>query len=178
MAAYSKAQCEEICRKYQPAIWKHVKHYHHDCFPMISDEDLFQDGMEVLLIHLDKSLNTGEFVFPTFDIKARMMRSLHDSLPVAYGHTKKNYVKHIQEAPSTICSVDRANDDPSTFENADYKIDFDNFRSVLTDQERALLDFVAAGYTWGEAIQMMGLARSTGYYLRSQIKTKYNKMMR
>ncbi len=178
MAAYTAQQQQEIVERYRPAILKQVRRYRSKRFPMISHEDLCQDGIEAVLLYLRKQDATQPFIFPTFDVKARILQSVHSSLPLTHGHTKEYYVQRLREAQPTLGLKEELIGDGSDVSDLDFRVDFSRFRESLTDKERGLIDLVLDGYSWEEAAQKMGLSRSGGYYLRTQIKEKYDEMMR
>ena len=178
MAAYTAQQQQEIIERYRPAILKQVRRYRGHRFPMVSEEDLYQDGVETVLRYLRKQDATERFVFPTYDVRAKVLQSEYRSLPVSYGKTKDYYVERLKDShPALGLKEELIGDDYDTTD-LDYRIDFTRFRETLSDNERNLMDLVFDGYGWEEAAQIMGLSRSGGYYLRTQIKEKYDNMMR
>lgn len=178
MAAYTTGQAQKIIEQYKPAIIGRVKRYHNQSLPMISDEDLFQDVVEAILRYL-KTLDSNEpFVFPKNTVQSAILKGRHDALPLSYSKVKNEYAKRLQDAKPTLEIRENQLADRDLWSDVDYQIDYQNFRSKLSEKERSLIDLIMNGYTPIEAAGIMNLPVSSSYYLRDRIRKKYEQMMR
>ena len=174
---YSEQQEEQYLNEHSKAVWKIVNSFQSAAKYHVSLEDLYQEGMIVLLGHLRKSRNEEELSwFPTLSIKNAICRFLLGQEAVSYPKTRTtDYARVVRKTRRVpyemiVSSLDLPSAESEWIEHIDMK----DFISRLPEKQRDWILKRVEGYPASEIAREYGV---TAGAITHSVKRNMNRFL-